>query len=99
MPLTSQSCALLWQRPAFHRMHTDLLVRVYDKAIKREAVPGHYLRHAKAQRLHGLPQNLKWPSETQQPQNTSCTGASMAAARIWPSHLKMPAMPACRCIG
>ena len=37
--------------------HTSLLIRVCDKAIRREAVPGHYVRHAKAQRVHGLPQN------------------------------------------
>ena len=26
-------------------------------------MPGQYLRHAKAQRLRGLPQNLEWPSK------------------------------------
>ena len=72
------------------------LARNCDREIGHRATFGQYLRHTKAQCLHGLPQSLKWPSRMQHPQITSCTGASMAAARMWPSHLKIRAMPACR---
>lgn len=98
MPFSAQRCALLWQRPTFSLRILISLVSVTETSDMKRCL----VNICAMQRLSVCVACLRiWsgPLKLQHPQNTSCTGASMAAARMWPSHLKMPAMPACRCLG